>query len=331
MHILIDVTGLDKGISTAIEATLQALKTKDFTCSLYGPEKEILEILGPNYNKDRINIVNCTETILNTDEAALAIRRKKDSAIVKGLKAMKAGEGDGFISGSSTGAILAGATLITGRLEGLDRAALTVILPGLEGPMVMLDVGANMDASPELLFQFAKMGSVYAKTELSVENPKLAILNVGTEEGKGNALTKELYKLLKDSNLNFIGSVEARDVLSTKADVLVSDGFSGNVCLKSIEGTAQTIVSLVNNAIMTNLKTKLAGLALKKDLKEQLKKLDYNAYGACPMLGVKQAVFKAHGSSNVTAFKNGILSMIKFIDSDTIGDIKKSLLEDINE
>lgn len=322
MKIIIDTMGSDKGMEVIVKGTLDALAEKDFYPVFCGPEKELVKFIPKELiENDKLAIINAEDVIENTDEAALAIRRKKESSMVKGLRSLKNDEADGFISTGSTGALLAGATLIVGRIENIDRAALTVSIPGVKNPTIVLDVGANMDCTPELIRQFAIMGTCYAKTVFNKSNPTVGLLNIGSEEGKGDTLTKESFQVLSNEKLNFVGNIEPRDILDNDVDVIVTDGFNGNIMIKTIEGVASTIMSLLKEGIMSSTMTKIGGMLVKPALGGIKEKLDYRNLGSAPMLGSKKPVFKAHGSSDSLAIKNGIFQLIKFIEDDVINEI----------
>ncbi len=327
MKILVDTLGADKGYEEIVNGSISALKNyRDLNITFIGNENNIKSIIDKTENvANRVSYINSDEYIKNSEEPVYAIRRKKDSSLHLGFKALNEDEYSGFISCGSTGAILAGATLITKRLSKIDRAALTIVFPTDNNPCVLLDAGANMDCSADLLEQFAVMGSIYAEGVLNTKNPKVGLLNIGAEEGKGDKLRKETFNLLKEMDLNFTGNIEARDLLSGNVDVIVTDGFSGNVLLKSTEGTAIAIMNKLKNGIKSSFKAKIGALLLKPVLKDVKNMLDYNEYGAAPLLGVKKAVFKAHGSSNARALETGIDAMVKFIENDIINKIDREL------
>lgn len=323
MRILIDCLGSDLGFEEIIKGSLLALKEKSFTPVFYGKEEEIEKYLkNDNFSKIDYEIVDCTDEILNTDSPTIAIRRKKDSSMVKALKDLKNPENDGLISLGSTGALLAGATLIVGRIDGISRASLTSIIPGTKSKTIILDIGANVEVGEELLYEFYIMAKAYA-ISLGIENPTFQILNIGTEKGKGPDYLNRLYERLEKEEDGFRGFIESKDVLNTDTDVIITGGFAGNVLIKSIEGTAKTLMGLLKNAAYSNLKSKIGGLLLKDSLIEIKNMLDYKKYGSAPLLGSKKPVFKAHGRSDSTAVKNGILNLISFIEKDTIGNIEK--------
>lgn len=326
MKILLDTLGADKGYEVVVKGGLKALDNhNELEITFIGPEKEITELVKDSKNKNRIDIIDTNEYITNDEEPALAIRRKKNSSTTLGLKKLKEEGYDGILSCGSTGALLAGATLIVKRIDKISRGALTVVLPAKDSYALLLDGGANMDCTPELLSQFAIMGNVYSREVLNVNNPRVGLLSVGTEENKGDNLRKETYEHLKNMDLNFIGNIEARDALSGNVDVIVTDGFSGNVLLKSIEGTAIRITEVLREGIMDSLRTKIGAALMKPALKKLKSSFDYNEVGAAPLLGVKKAVFKAHGSSNERAIEAGIDKLIQFIEKDVVRKIEENL------
>lgn len=326
MKIIVDAMGGDNAPIEIIKGSIDALNETDIQLILVGKEEIILKELEKyDYDKDKVEIINATDTITNDDDPAIAIRRKKESSMVVALKALKDGKGHAFISAGNTGAILAGGLFIVKRVEGVERAALTSVYPTLKGNKLLVDAGANVDAKAEYLCQFGIMGSVYMENIMEIEDPKVGLVNIGTEETKGNAVTKEAYNLLKETNINFIGNIEGRDVPMGVADVIVADGFVGNVMLKLTEGMASSIFSLLKDAFMTNTKTKLSALLIKPQIEELKSAIDYREYGSAPLLGVRKPVFKAHGSSDSYAFKNGIKHLITFHSKDITGIIEERL------
>jgi len=325
MKIIVDGMGGDNAPNAIIEGCVNAVNESNVNILIVGKEDLITKELSKyTFPHGRIEIINADEVITNVDEPTFAIRRKKNSSMVVGLNALKEGKGDGFISAGNTGALLAGGLLIIKRLEGIERAALTTIYPTMKGKSLLVDAGANVDCKPEYLKQFAIMGSIYMEKVLGVNNPKVGLINIGVEEGKGNQLVKETYKLLKDSNINFIGNIEGRDLPKGIADVIVADGFVGNVALKLTEGMAISIFAMLKEQLMKNTKSKLAALLLKPQLKEMKKKMDYREVGGAPLLGTTMPIVKAHGSSDAFAYYNAIKQLIDFINKDVINIIKES-------
>lgn len=327
MKILIDTLGADKGVKEIVEASILALDKTAYEPILVGPEEEIRSYLRET-DLSRLTIVDAKDQIFNEDKPTHAIRRKKESSMVKALKLLKEGQAEGMISPGSTGALLAGATLIVGRIDNVERAAITLIIPGLKSNTIMLDVGANMDISPDLGLKFAKMAKSYAKVVFDHDNPRIGLLNIGLEEGKGNDFSIKTYELLKESDLNFVGNIEPYDLMTTDADIILTDGFAGNIALKTAEGVGKNLLKLFKKAIMSNYKTKLGGLLLKNSLKKTLDNLDLDSTGAAPLLGSKKPVFKAHGSTSKEQFSAGIIQLVKFIETGVIEDIEKDMKEE---
>ncbi len=312
MRIAVDAFGGDNAPLEIVKGAISAVgNLPEDEIILVGKENEIKAILeAENASCERISIRHADEVIGTGEHPVEAIRAKKNSSLMVALSMVKNGEADVVVSAGNTGAYLAGAFRTIGRIKGIKRPALTTAIP-TEGTArgLLLDVGANADCRPEHLVQFAQMGAIYAAHILKIENPRVALLNIGAEEAKGNALTKETHQLLKEQqDLNFIGNIEPRDVLSGAADVIVCDGFTGNVVIKLIEGTAMTMFSMLKKAFYKSFVTKLAAAILKPGLKVIKSKLDYTEYGGVPLLGINGVVFKAHGSSNSLAFANAIRS-----------------------
>jgi len=328
VRIAVDANGGDHAPDIVVDACIEALLLdKDIYLILFGNIEQLTEkLMSKSYDKNRLELIDAKEVIENTESPVLAIRRKKDSSIVKGLYYVKEGHADAFVSAGSTGAVLAGGTLIIGRIKGIDRPALATMLPTQKGVSLLLDVGANVDSKPHFLHQFAKMGSIYYAAYTGTANPTVGLVNNGSEEEKGNSLTKEVYTLLKeDTSLNFIGNVEGRDIAQGGANVIVADGFVGNVILKHTEGLALMLLSQIKTAVTSTWYSKIGALLIKKPLKKMLKSFDYTEYGGAPLLGLEGLVVKAHGSSNVKAFKNAILQCKTFSDEKVNDKIKQHL------
>ena len=273
-------------------------------------EKELQKY---TYPKERVEIVPATEIIETGEPPVNAIRHKKDSSIVVGMKKVRCGEADAFVSSGSTGAVLVGGQTIVGRIKGVERPPLAPLIPTKDGVSLLIDCGANVDARPSHLVQFAMMGSIYMEHVVGIKNPRVGIVNIGVEEEKGNALVKETYPLLKENPyINFVGSIEAREIPNGAADVVVCEAFVGNVILKLYEGVGATLISKVKQGMMTSLRSKIGALLVKPALKETLKSFDASEYGGAPLLGLKGLVVKTHGSSKANEFKNSILQCISF-------------------
>ena len=314
MRIILDAMGGDNAPQAPVIGALQAAKDFGAQIILVGRGEEILSVMraqGYSDLPEGIEIAHADEVVDMHDDPANVIRKKKNSSMVIGLKMLADGLGDAFVSAGSTGALLTGATLIVKRVKGIRRAAMGPTMPNKAGgKTVILDCGANAECTPEFLLQFGLVGSIYAKKCLGVENPKIGLLNIGTEDTKGTPLQKEAYALLKDAGekgiINFVGNTEARDVPLGAVDVIVCDGFAGNVLLKSIEGTAMFMGSLISKMFKKNILSKLSAALVMKDIKAFKKMLDYREIGGTPFLGIRKPVIKAHGSSDALAFRNAI-------------------------
>ena len=324
MKILFDASGGDNAPLAIIQGALDAREEFKIDATLIGDEQNIRKVaLDNNINLD-FDIIDAKEVIENTDDPAKSIRRKKDSSIVKGLNLLKENEYDAFISCGSTGALLAGGIFIVGRIENVKRAVLPTFLPAKDGKVLLIDSGANMDCDEELLLQFAKLGSSYLES-LGNENPRVGLLNVGSEEGKGNAVTKKAYQLIKESDLNFVGNVEARDITSGNCDLVVCDGFDGNVILKNTEGIAMFLLKAIQKS---GLEIGIDQVQLKQLLGNTMKSLDYKEVGGVSLLGLKNIIIKAHGSSDAKAIKNAVKSAIFTKEHKTIEIISDKFKEE---
>ncbi|QGU95235.1 phosphate acyltransferase PlsX [Clostridium bovifaecis] len=329
MKIAVDGMGGDYSPHAVIEGCVEAVKEyEDIEIIITGPEDLISKELSKYaYNKDKITILDAREIINNNEHPVMAIRRKKNSSIYKALELVKNDEAHAVISAGSTGAFLAGATLVIGRIKGVNRPALAPIMPGKNGPFMIIDCGANAECKPINLVQFAQMGEVYFQSVLNINNPSIGLINIGSEEEKGNELTKEAHKLLKECNFNFVGNVEPREIPEGKVNVLVCDGFVGNTVLKMYEGVADTIFTTLKEEIMSSFTTKLGGVLLKPVFNKFKKDFDYKEYGGAAFLGVDGICIKAHGSSDGKAFKNAIKQAVTFYDNKIIEKIKGHIEE----
>lgn len=327
MKIAIDAMGGDNAPKEIIEGVKQALEAfSDVEILLYGQQDKIDEYIKP---QDRLTIIHCTEVIESEDDPVRSVRRKKDASMVRMAEAVKEGTADAAVSAGNTGALMSAGLFIVGRIDGVDRPALAPTLPTMDGKgFLMLDLGANADAKPEHLVQYAIMGSIYAEKVRGVQNPTVGLLNIGTEEKKGNELTKAAFPLLKEAPVNFIGNVESRDLLNGAADVVVTDGFTGNMVLKTIEGTAMNVFAMIKDVFMASTKTKIAAMLVKNDLSALKGMLDYSEYGGAGLFGLKAPVIKAHGSSNGTAFYNAIRQARTMVEHDVAGKIYNTLKEE---
>ena len=329
MKIVIDAMGGDNAPQATVEGAVQAINEYGVDIILTGDKEQIeKELESKTYDKNKLEIIHTTQIIENEDKPVMAVRRKKDSSMVVALNLVKEKKADAIVSAGSTGALLAGGTLIVGRIKGIDRPCLCPGLPNIKGGITLLaDGGANADCKPKNLTQFAFMSDIYLRKVLGIENPRIGLANIGTEEGKGNELVKEAFYDIKDLDLNFVGNVEARDVINSVCDALICDGFTGNTLLKSCEGVAMSLMKLMKEKFMASFKGKMGALMLKDSLKEIKSMMDYTEYGGAPLLGVKGGVIKAHGSSNAFAIKNAINQAIKFANGNVVNDIEQVLKE----
>lgn len=326
MRIIVDAMGGDNAPEAIVKGCLLARDEYNVNIVLSGKEdllKKCIESETKDYKN--IDILNAEDVITNDDKPVMAIRRKKESSLVKALYAVKNNEVDAIVSAGSTGALLSGATLIIGRVGGLERPALAPFIPTDKGFSLLVDAGANADCKPEYLLDFAIMGSIYVKHVLNIDNPRVGLLNIGGEEGKGNKLTIDTYELLKNSDLNFSGNIESRYVLDGDVDVIVADGFAGNVLLKSIEGTASYIMKGLKEELTSNFISKIGALLVKPSLRNFKKRLDYGEVGGAMLLGVNAPVIKAHGSSDSIAIKNAIKQTKNILDNNVVDLIKESI------
>jgi len=307
MKIAIDAMGGDHAPEQPVKGAVDALEHISCEVVLIGDETQINnELKKYNYDASRVSVVHTTEVVTSEDKPVRAIKTKKDSSMVVGLLSLKDKTYDGFISAGNTGALLAGGLLRVGRIKGIDRPALCSFYPTRTGMSILADAGANADCKPRNLKEFGIMGSLYAQNVLGIDNPRVGLANIGHEEGKGNALVIEAFDMLKEANLNFIGNVEARDIPEGATDVIVCDGFTGNIILKLSEGVAKSFSSMIKEIFMKSPLTKVAALLVKSGLGDMKKSMDYTEYGGAPLLGVNGLVVKAHGSSNAKAFMNAI-------------------------
>lgn len=326
MKIGFDGMGGDHGPIETVKGAVEALTLIQGSIVIYGDEKQLKSELSKySYDTARISIVATTEVIENDDKPVKAIKTKSDSSMVVGLKALRKGDIDAFVSAGNTGALLAGGLLKVGRIKGINRPALCTIYPTMHGASVLVDAGANAECKSRNLLEFAYMGSLYAEKVVGIQNPKVGLVNIGAEETKGTPLYIESHQLLKETDLNFIGNVEARDIPSGKVDVIVADGFTGNIILKLTEGVAIQLVGGLKKQIVKNTIGKIGGLLVKKNLSDFKKVLDYTEYGGAPLLGVNGLVVKGHGSSNSKAFKNAIKYAEVAAKSGLVDEIKQKV------
>ena len=326
VKVAVDAMGGDNAPAEIVKGAVEAIQAeKKIKVFLVGKEEQVkAELAKYTYPQEQVEVVNATEVIAMAEPPVAAIRSKKDSSIVKGLYMVREGKCDAFVSAGSTGAVLAGGQVIVGRSKGVERPPLAPLIPTEKGASLLIDCGANVDTRPSQLVQFAKMGSIYMENVMGIKKPRVGIVNIGAEEEKGNALVKETFPLLKEcSDINFIGSIEARDIPAGAADVVVCEAFVGNVVLKLYEGVGATLISKVKSGMMVNLRSKIGALLVKPALKQTLKAFDLEQYGGAPLLGLKGLVVKTHGSSKAVEIKNTILQCLTFKEQDINGKIQK--------
>ncbi len=328
MKIILDAMGGDNAPDANIKGAVNAVKKVKAEIVLVGKEDIIRAKIKEFYGKemeeisDRLKIRNATETIEMEDTPTLAIKHKKDSSMVVGFKMLKQDEGDVFISAGNSGALLTGATLLVGRIKGIDRPALAGILPAYHSQLLLIDAGSNTNCKPINLLQFAQMSTIYLRNTYGIENPAIGLLNIGTEETKGNDLVKESYQLIKEKaeelNINFVGNVEGRDAFSGNIDAIVTDGFTGNVFLKTTEGVGKFVKKSLSESFLKNLLSKILAIPALPALKRFSKVMDYKSYGGALFLGVKKPVVKAHGSSDELLFEYTIIQAEKFVENKAV-------------
>lgn len=326
--VALDAMGGDNAPKEMIKGAVQALEKTDAVQVLLVGKEDVIraELAQYTYDKARIEVVNATEVIETAEPPVNAIRRKKDSSIVVGMKLVKEGQADAFVSAGSSGAVLVGGQVIVGRIKGVERPPLAPLIPTEKGVSLLVDCGANVDARPSHLVQFAKMGSIYMEHVVGIKNPKVGIVNIGAEEEKGNALVKETFPLLKgEKNINFIGSVEAREIPHGQADVIVCEAFAGNIILKLFEGVGSVLISEIKKGMMGSLRSKIGALLVKPALKKTLKSFDSSEYGGAPLLGLNGLVVKTHGSSTAKEICNTIIQCVTFKEQKINEKVKESI------
>ncbi len=328
MRIAVDAMGGDNAPGAIIEGALLAMERHpDMEVTLLGRKEAMLAVLAGRENA-RITLVDCPSVIETGEDPLRAIRAKKDSSMVQGQMLLKERQVDAFITAGSTGAAMSGALFNVGRIKGIHRPALAPLLPTLKGHAILIDCGANADCKADYLVQFAAMGAAYMESVENVKQPRVALINIGAEEEKGNELYRTVHQKLKASTMNFVGNIEPRDILNGDADVLVCDGFSGNMVLKSMEGTVGYLMTQIKSALMGGLKTKLGALMIKDAMRKVKHSMDYTEYGGAPLLGVDGVVIKAHGNSTARSFANAMDQVVHCVTMDVPGRIKKILADE---
>ncbi len=330
VNVALDAMGGDNAPAEIVKGAVAAVNaSSDVKVFLVGKVEEVERALGSqSYPDGSIEVVNAEEVIGNDESPTMAIRRKKDSSIVVAMKMVKEGRADAFVSSGSTGAVLVGGQTVVGRIKGINRSPLAPLIPTAKGASLLVDCGANVDARPQHLVQFAKMGSIYMENVMGVANPKVAIVNIGAEEEKGNALVKETFPMLQEcKNLNFVGSIEAREIPAGGVDVIVSEAFVGNVILKLYEGLGATLIGKIKGGLVSSMRSKLGALLVKPALKKTLKEFDVSELGGAPMLGLNGLVVKAHGNATAKEIKNALLQCVTFKRQ----NIKEKIEENMKE
>lgn len=332
VNVAVDAMGGDNAPGEIVKGAVEAVNTNERVKVFLVGRRDAIEkeLAGQAYDSARVEIVHAEEVIETAEPPVMAIRRKKDSSIVKAMHMVKDGTCDAFVSAGSTGAVLVGGQVLVGRIKGVERPPLAPLIPTENGAALLVDCGANVDARPSHLVQFAKMGSVYMENVMGIDNPRVGIVNIGAEEEKGNALVKETFPLLKNCpEINFIGSVEARDIPAGVADVIVCEAFVGNVVLKLYEGVGATLIKKIKTGITGSLRSKIGAFLVKPALKKTLKAFDLEEYGGAPMLGLNGLVVKTHGSSKAVEIKNSVLQCVTFKEQRINDKIKEKItLED---
>ncbi|MBQ3005699.1 MAG: phosphate acyltransferase PlsX [Clostridia bacterium] len=322
MKIIVDAFGGDNAPLEIIKGSADAVKEYGVEILLVGSEKIIKETANENnISLDNMEIMDVEKVFLMEYDPATIIKQNNDTTMAMGLKALADNQGDAFVSAGSTGALVVGATFITKRIKGIKRGALATLMPSTEKPIMMLDVGANTECKPEYLHQFAVMGDIYMNKIMGYDSPRVALANIGTESNKGTDLQLESYKLMSEAKYNFTGNIEARDIPFGKADVIVCDGFTGNMILKMYEGVALAMAKRVKGLFKRNFLSLIAALLVKSGIDDFKKQMDYKEFGGAPILGISKPVIKAHGSSDAKSFKNAIRQAISFVEKDVINEI----------
>ena len=329
VNVAVDAMGGDNAPTEIVKGAVEAVNAdKRVKVFLVGKEPVIREELKAyTYDAEQLEVVHAEEVIETAEPPVMAIRRKKDSSIVKAMYMVKNGECDAFVSAGSTGAVLVGGQVIVGRIRGVERPPLAPLIPTENGVSLLLDCGANVDARPSMLVQFAKMGSIYMEHVVGVKNPKVALVNIGAEEEKGNALVKETMPLLREcTDINFVGSIEARDIPKGDADVIVCEAFTGNVILKLYEGLSSTLIGVIKKGLMSTLKSKIGAALALPALKNTLKSFDATEYGGAPLLGLNGLVVKTHGSSKAKEITNSVFQCVTFKEKEINDKIKEYII-----
>lgn len=325
MKIIVDAFGGDNAPAEIIKGSMLACDEYNVDIILTGDKNKINECVNKNgIDLKKTEIVDAGEVITMHDDAKSVLKEKSDSSMAVGFRLLNEGRGDAFVSAGNTGAITVGATLITKRIKGVKRPAIASVMPSAKKPILLMDCGANAECRAEFLYQFGLMGDLYMKHILKYDNPRIALANNGTEETKGTSLVREAYALMKNAPYNFVGNIEGRQIPFGDADVIVADGFTGNLILKMYEGVAKVLMNGIKDAFMKNILSKLAYLGVKSGIDDMKKQFDYKEYGGAVMLGVKKPVIKAHGSADANTFKNAVKQAVWFLENNLISEVEKA-------
>lgn len=329
MKIIVDAFGGDNAPLEIIKGSAMAVEEYNLDIVLVG-SKEIIEKVAAenNISLKRMEIIDVQQVITMEDAPTDVIKSKKNCTMAEGFKLVASGYGDAFVSAGNSGAMVVGATMYVKRIKGVKRCAFAPVIPNSNGCFMLIDSGANVDCRPEMLTQFGIMGSIYMNKVMNINNPRVGLANVGTEEHKGGELQQEAFLQLKESNLNFVGNLEARDIPLDGAEVVVADGFTGNIILKMYEGVAVMLLGMFKGALTQNLKAKIAASMILPEMRQLKKKIDYNEYGGAPIIGISKPVFKAHGNSKALTFKNAIRLASEYVNKDVVGEITKAFAKD---
>ena len=333
MKIIVDAFGGDNAPLEILKGCAEAVAEYGINILLVGSKSKLEKVANENgiilYHMD---IHDTEDIITNEDDPSEIMKSKNKSTMAEGLRLLAKGEGDAFVSAGNSGALVMGATFIVKRIKGIKRCAFAPVIPKEKGCFMLIDCGANVECRPEMLKQFGIMGSIYMNKVMGIENPRVGLVNVGVEEHKGGDFQQETYKKLKESKLNFVGNIEAREVPVDAADVVVTDGFTGNVMLKLFEGVALTLMSKIKDVFTANIKTKIAGAMIMPEMRMLKKQVDYNEFGGAPIMGISKPIFKAHGSSNAKTFKNAIRLTIDYVNGNVTQEIKNAIeLESVSQ
>ncbi len=326
MKIIVDAFGGDNAPLEIIKGCAMAVEEYNFEILLVGDESKIRSVATENnISLKNISIAHADDVITMEDSPSDIMKSKKNSSMAEGLRRLKNNEGDAFISAGNSGALVVGATMIVKRIKGIKRPAFAPVMPKNKGSFMLIDSGANVECRPEMLKQFAIMGSIYMENVMNVANPRVGLANIGVEDHKGTSLQQETFKILKETDINFIGNVEARDIPQDGADVVVADGFTGNIILKMFEGVAMTLMGKIKGLFTKNLKTKLAAALMLSDMKTLKKQIDYNEFGGAPIIGVSKPVFKAHGNAKAKTIKSALRLTALYVEGNVVGKIEEEL------